>query len=145
MLQIHDLGNTSAFSSVGLLADTLVVAGETNVSIQIIGFNKVCLGQGSVRDTFQSASIVMVYRNASNGVEFTVQVEYRCSGGVWDVLYGINDTPSITFNPTATLNTNKRQDCILCISPRVSPLALAATLSSMEHCAGEFISAPPPS
>ena len=141
MLQMDDLGNSSTFSSTGLLAEALVASGEVNVSVQLVDFHMVCLGQGAMRDTFQTISVVVVYRNASDGINYTVQVEYICGIGMmwsWDILAntGQGGISSLSFNPSATLLTPRRLDCSLCVNPSIAPGTLVVT--TLEHCIGEL-------
>lgn len=125
-----DLGDTNTPSTTGLLASALAAgSGEVNPTIQILESNKVCLGQGAVRDTYGTVSLVVSYFKALN-VNLTVQVEYQCTEGVW----GFDSQPSVTTAPQASLTTVLRRDCIFCLKP-----GLGATVTPEEHCAGEFL------
>ena len=131
-LQARDLGPTTALSSTGLLASTIgATAGEaSNPNIQILEINTVCLAQGAVRDRYRSSSVVVRYRRENVG-EVIAQVEYQCANGVWDS----GSSPVVNINPTATLTTPLRSDCIICISP---VLAQTVSVTDTEHCAGMF-------
>ena len=123
-----DLGNTTASSTVGLLADILAaVDGGANPSVQILEFNTVCLSQGILQDTYTSTSVVVRYRGG-DGNESTVQVEYECSAGMWD----LSNQLAIDTMPIANLTTPVKTTCALC---RHSPQTAPGT----EHCTGTFI------
>lgn len=131
ILQPSDLGDTSAPSSVGLLAETLAAEfGTGPPSIQILEINPVCLAQGTMRDRYRSISIVVRYLRAADNMEVEVQVEYDCNNasGQWR----FNPTVAVTVNPEVTLATAVRTNCILCGNSRqVTTVEL-----NENHCAG---------
>ena len=120
MLQDDQLGNTSALSPEGLLPQALMAeSGDADpLSILILETNTVCLGQGTVRDTYRSVSVIVSYME-SNSTEVTVQVEYQCVNGSWDM-------PSVTQDPMGDLTTALRTDCALC--------NVSGPASAEEHC-----------
>lgn len=128
MLQESQLGNASALSTEGLLAAALKDQfGDVNVSLQILEANTVCLGQGSVRDTYHSVSVVVRYSEA-NDTEQLVQVEYQCTDGEW----GFGNESSVTTIPEGNVTTALRTDCSLCTVPDLSPDEVE--VSEEEHC-----------
>ena len=127
-LQSSDLGDTTAESTVGLLADTLMSFNmlAANPSVQILESNSVCLSQGS-KDKYLSTSVVVRY--TADGTESTSQVEYQCTDGAW----APDDTVFIDNSPAVTLTTPVRADCFLCVSPESAASLPAITA---EHCLG---------
>ncbi len=129
--QPSNLGNTTAPSSVGLLADMLrVSAGDTdsNPSVQIREVNVVCLVQGTVRDTYRSVSLVVRYLRASDSMEVIAQMEYQCMSGVWE----FQGSAVVTDDPLANFTTPVETDCILCIVQSAAPPL--AVVTEVEHC-----------
>ena len=126
-LRISDLGDSTAPSTQGLLA-TALATGNTNPSVQLLQFNTVCLSQGSVRDRYLSVSVVVRYRR--DGMEATAQVEFQCQNNetwIFPVQF------SAFLNPSVTLSTALRTDCVACIPQE--DIYLYVTIE--EHCAGE--------
>ena len=123
-LQNSDLGDTTAASIVGLLADTLMSVNglAANPSVQILESNTVCLSQASLKDTYTYTSVVVRY--TADGNETTSQVEFMCSSGEWVTGTVIETTPE------ASLTTPVRTDCVLCFSPTI------AASTAVEHCIG---------
>ena len=123
-LQSSDLGDTTAASTVGLLADTLMsVNGLTaNPSVQILESNTVCLSQAPLKDTYTYTSVVIRY--TADGNEVTSQVEFKCIEGEW--MTG----STVESSPEATLTTALKTECILCFNPG------EASTSIIEHCIG---------
>ena len=123
-LQSSDLGNTTAASTVGLLADTLMSVNmlAANPSVQILESNTVCLSQAPLKDTYTYTSVVVRY--TADGNEATSQVEFKCFGGEW--MTG----SAVESSPDAGLTTPVRIDCALCFSPTV------AASTEVEHCIG---------
>ena len=133
MLQKSELGDTTALSNTGLLADALAVqTGDGTVNYQLLEYNTVCLGQGTVRDTYRSISLVVRHLN-SGGTEATQQLDLQCINGNWDI-----DNFEILASSIAaadgTLTTAVRRDCFACISPT---LAGTQPFSTEEHCLSE--------
>ena len=130
-LQSSDLGDTTAASTVGLLADTLMSVNmlAENPSVQILESNTVCLSQGSVKDTYTYVSVVVRY--TADGNESTLQVSYMCSAGTWVSTFG---TYVVENNPVANFTTPLRTDCILCIDPAVAPATVVNLITEVEHC-----------
>lgn len=129
LISISDLGNITTPSSDGLLAFTLgTELGVSPPSIQILQLNKVCVAQGTVKDTFRSVSMVVRYLRESDNMEVIVQVQYNCIGGTWGFV-----NPEVTMSPTATLTTATRTDCVLCIDPA---LVAAIVVDPDTHCSG---------
>ena len=127
MLQESQLGNTTALSTEGLLAEALVISGgDADLpSVQILDHNFVCLAQGRVRDTFRSVSVVVKYKK-SDDVELEVQIDFRCTEEEWVVN---TNAVGVTHNPEANLTTPLRTDCFFCSS---DPLHF--DFSPTEHC-----------
>ena len=125
-LQSSDLGDTTAASTVGLLADTLMSVNmlAANPSVQILESNTVCLSQGPLKDTYTYTSVVVRY--TADGNEATSQVEFECIGGRGEWMTG----SAVESSPEATLTTALKTECILCFNPG------EASTSIIEHCIG---------
>ena len=133
MLRESQLGNATTLSTEGLLVDTLRSQPENaGLSLQILESHIVCLGQGRIRNTYHSVSVVVRYFGSLSRSVQAVQVDYQCIGGEW----GYDTDPSITNNPVGTQSTALRTDCSLCIKPDLSPDGVAA--SAEEHCICKF-------
>ena len=131
-IQLEDLGNTAIPSPTGLLADTLnALPGASPAMIQVLQLNEVCLGQGSMKGTYRSVSVIVEYFDMTASNNLTVQTEYQCENGLWVIM----GTPEVTTNPTGTLTTPPRTDCARCIGPLSAPVILPITPD--EHCAGK--------
>lgn len=130
-LQDSELGSTNV-PSTGLLASVIAsVSGDASSSVQIYTANKVCLGQGTLRNMYRTVSIVVdLHLAGAVNPNMTVQVEFQCTSGMW----GFGSQPSISYAPNATLATPVRTDCTICISPATAPDAVV--ISPIEHCAG---------
>ena len=144
-LQSGDLGNVTAPSPVGLLADTLRISNEAiggsgsgdtiinDLHVQILESNVVCLSQGSVKNTYSTVSVVIRY--TADGIESTSQVEYECSrtdsGPVWGVGNPVVVNDSLV---AATLTTPMRSDCSRCINPIAA--GPSSNITGVKHCSG---------
>lgn len=129
MLRQSQLGNVATLSAEGLLVDTLRSQPENaGLSLQILESHTVCLGQGTIRNTYRSVSVVVRYFGSISRSVQEVQVEYQCIGGEW----GSARDPSITKNPVGGLTSALRTDCSFCIKPDLSPDGTEA--SAREHC-----------
>ena len=118
-LREEELGGLDEPSRNGLLA---IATGE---AVQIISTNTVCLGQGTMKGTYRTVSIVIEYSSGTKETQTTVQADLQCClNGTWSI-------PVLTVSPSATLTTPRRTDCTLCTSPPT----LGAT--GLEHCAGK--------
>ena len=130
--RISDLGDTNTPSPLGLLPATLaLLRGQGFPALQILQLNIVCLSQGSVRDTYGSTSLVVQYFDAQRSTTSTIQVDYQCGeSGEW-----VNGQfASLLLFPRATLTTQLRMDCAICINPQSTQ---TYTPTAEEHCAGE--------
>ena len=126
ILQISDLGDTTTPSSTGLLPASILRNGSPPL-LQIHQLNIVCLSQGSVRDTYGSTSVVVHFFDEQRDSNSTYQVEYRCENGTWRF-------ETLILFPTATLATQLRVDCAICINPMATQ---TFDVTEDEHCAGE--------
>ena len=132
MLQASELGDNTTLSGTGLLAEALNAASQTDLTYQVLDFNTVCLAQGTVRDTYRSTSLVVMYR-PSVGDESTMQLHLQCIAGAWSELnFGSADNAISTAD--GSLTTPTRRDCLVCASP-----ALPITVTTEEHCSGKSI------
>ena len=134
MLQESELGNTTALSKTGLLTDALaVLSGNASLLYQLLEFNTVCLGQGSVRDTYRSISLIVRYAN-NGGTESTMQLHFQCRSGAWNIAAeGFGPTANAVTAAGGTLTTALRTDCYVCLDPHGLPAGL---VSMEEHCLG---------
>ena len=134
MLQESELGNTTALSNTGFLADALAVqTGDASLMYLLLEFNTVCLGQGSVRDTYRSTSLIVRFRD-SGGTEDTMQLHYQCRSGAWNIVAdGFGTSANAVTAAGGTLTTALRTDCFLCLDPSLAP---AGQVSVEEHCLG---------
>ena len=129
MLQTSELGDDTALSDTGLLADALNAGGQATLTYQLLESKTVCLAQGTVRDTYRSTSLVVRYRD-SLGVESTTQLHLQCIDGDWSTVnFGSTDNAISTAD--GSLTTPVRRDCLVCVSP-----ALPIPVSTQEHCSG---------
>ena len=124
MVQESDLGNTTEFSNVGLLADALA---DASLSYQLVQYNTVCLGQGKARDLYRSTSLVVRYLDSAGG-DKTQQLHLQCDDGTWSTSgFGVVTAAD------ATLTTSLRKDCLLCSG---SPTFLGSQ-GLEHHCLGK--------
>ena len=136
MLQESELGDTTALSNTGLLADALAaLTGDTFLSYQLLEFNTVCLGQGSVRDTYRSISLIVRYVDLG-GTESMMQLHFQCRSGAWNIVAdGFGTAANAVTAAGGTLTTALRTDCFLCLDPSLAP---AGQVSVEEHCLGTY-------
>ena len=134
MFQESDLGNTTALSNGGLLADALALqTGDATLGYQLLEFNTVCLAQGSVQGAYRSTSLIAMYRD-SGGTESTMQLHYQCRSGAWNTAAdGFGTSVNAVTAAGGTLTTALRTDCYLCLDPSLAP---ASQVSVEEHCLG---------
>ncbi len=132
MLLESELGDTTAVTGTGLLADALSLSGDAGTIVQLLQFNIVCLAQGTVRDTNRSLSLIAEYRDAG-GTVATTQLHLQCVGGTWSTNnFGSSSTAAST--PTnGTLTTTLRTDCFLCLNPS------QGGPEGEHHCRGESV------
>lgn len=98
------------------------IAGGKNITT-----NTVCLGQGAMRNTYRTTSLVIEYSTGMNSTRTSAQAEFQCMDGEWGV-------SSLHMPPDANLTTPRRTDCTLCINPDDASMAL--NVAPIEHCAG---------
>ena len=133
MLQESELGNTTVVSNTGLLADALAASNQPGDAYQLLEFNTVCLGQGSVRDTYRTTSLIVRFRDNEDN-EWTMQLHYQCNRGVWNITAdGFGSSANAVTAAGGTLTTALRTDCFLCLDPT---LASGGQTSVEEHCIG---------
>ena len=134
MLQESELGDTTALSNTGLLADALAVqTGDASTVYQLLEFNTVCLGQGSVRDTYRSISLIVRYVDLED-TESTMQLHFQCRSATWNIVAdGFGTGANAVTAAGGTLTTALRPDCFLCLDPSLAP---AGQVSVEEHCLG---------
>lgn len=128
MLQQSELGDNTTLSGSGLLAEALSVGGQNSMN-QLLQYNTVCLGQGTVRDTYTSTSLIVRYMD-SRSQEMTMQLHLQCVTGSWDINYIIGGADNALTAAGGSFNTPLRTDCLLCLAPGVGGL----TTSAEEHC-----------
>ena len=148
-LQSGDLGNITAPSPIGLLADTLRIANEdidgsgsgngsgsddtiNDLHVQILESNVVCLSQGSVKNTYSTVSVVIRY--TAGGIESTSQVEYECSRTDSGPVWGVSNPVVVNDSLIATLTTPMRTDCSRCINGIAA--GPSSNITEVEHCSG---------
>ena len=129
MLQITDLGSTTSLTSSGWLAAALSFHAAETLTYQILEYNTVCLGQGSVRDTYRSASFIVRYLDSS-GAENTVQLYLQCISGSWTT-QTLGSHQNAISTAGGDFDTALRTDCYLC-----SPPFIDARISVAEGCFG---------
>ena len=132
MLRLSDLGDNATMSGTGLLADALSATGQTSNMNQLLQYNIVCLGQGTTRDTYRTASLVVRYLD-STATERTMQLHLQCEDGAWSTDYMGSADNSLT-TADGSLSTPLRTDCLICLAP-----ASGLMVSTEEHCLGEAI------
>lgn len=130
MLEPSQLGNTTEVSDSGFVASALGATGDGTPSVQIVASNTVCLGQGTLRGSYRSISLIVRIRRSDN-TEENVQLHLQCENGQWSTNNFGFIAQSISNNPAGNLSTALRTDCIACVSP-----VIAKEVSSEEHCLG---------
>ena len=133
MLQTSDLGDTTSLSSSGWLAAALEfhTDSEDQLTYQLLEYNTVCLGQGSVRGLYRSASFIVRYLNSS-GAENIMQLYLNCIFGSWTTQTGGSHQNAIS-EAGGNFTTPLRTDCYLC-----SPPFLDNRITIEDGCFGKF-------
>ena len=151
-ITINDLGNTTSFSSDGLVAVGLLPPGESVVSIpvRIMNYTIVCDTSGNRRDTSSYVSVVVQFQcnYSSTNPTLTVcdgrsmvtrQYQFQCTNRngqpVWDVSVSGDTFFVQTLNPTATLSTPLANQCRRCIDDQQSS---STNINDTTHCDCEF-------
>ena len=133
-LQESELGNTTALSTSGLLADALAFqSGEANLALQVLEYNTVCLGQGTSRDSYRSTALVVRYLQAGES-EVISQLHLQCIAGTWST-NNFGSSQNALTDADGTLSTSLRTDCFLCLEPDSAPPG--QQFSMEHHCLGE--------
>ncbi len=131
MLLESELGDTTAVTGTGLLADALSLSGDAGSIVQLLQFNIVCLAQGTVRDTYRSLSLIAEYRDAG-GTVATIQLHLQCVGGTWSTRNFGSSSAAASTPTNGTLTTTLRTDCFLCLNPS------QGGPEGAHHCLGEL-------
>ena len=146
-ITINDLGNTTSFSSDGLVAEGLVPPGESDISIpvRIMNYTIVCDASGDRRDTSSYVSVVVLFQCdfTSTNPTLTVcdgstvvtrQYQFQCidRNGLWfPIEFGVQ-----TLDPTATLDTPLANQCRRCVDDQQFPSN--TNINDTTHCDREF-------
>ena len=126
-ITVDVLGNTTEFSTNGLLASSLQTVGEsgaTVVPVKINNYTILCDASGSRRNTSSYVSVLVDFQCSFTGgtdnlakcdgmTNITRQYQYTCSSrNEW-----INQRVVQTLNSTATFQTELNDRCRLCGDP----------------------------
>ena len=152
LITIDDLGNTTEFSTDGLVAHAIVPQGEaaSSVPVKIRDFIKVCDAAGDQINTssfvsvvvelqcdFQSSTPSLTVCSDPNNIA-TRQYQFQCieqSGQpVWGTIVSGSNLFIETLNPTANLSTPLDNQCRRCIDDQQSSRADPTT-----HCDRESL------
>ena len=152
LITIDDLGNTTEFSTQGLIARAIVPPGEAGamVPVRIRNFTRVCDAAGDRINTSSFVSVVVEFQcnfqssnprlalcNDSNNI-ITRQYQFQCTEQNGQLAWGATVSGSNLFietlNPTATLSTPLADQCRRCIDDLQSSKADPIT-----HCDRESI------
>lgn len=134
LLEARDLGNDTTSTTTGLIAASLAAMEPegTNVSIQLLDYNIVCLAQGSGRDLYRMVSVIASYMSDDDNLMVNVtQFHFECGNGAWSINV-MGDVENSISNTTLVgdLTTPLRRDCSLCVDTIPS--------SAAEHCVGMY-------
>lgn len=141
-ITIDDLGNTTAFTTDGLIARALffnVVNLEfngDNVPTLILDYRVLCESAGMLRNTISSFSALVTYQCDANTFgcdrsNQTDQFQFSCQENDWAIFVGLDDRFVITFDQTATFSTEPNDRCSMCIDDRQD-----ANSNEITHCLG---------
>ena len=161
-ITLEALGNTSSFTTSGLLSDFLVRIDAAKIMppVRVVDFNVVCHSPGPQRNTFSYASVLVQFQcklPVPNGL--ARQTQLHCDGEsvhTWQfqfmcVLSGTipssdripiwipNHLVPQTKDPTATLTTPLETRCRRCIDDRIQPHP-NTHINATTHCECEFMS-----
>lgn len=117
-LTLADLGSNVTSTTMGLISPAL----DGGPPVRIIDFNIVCLAQGTRRNTFSTASVLVQYsmdQPAETDLFFLT-----CRNGNWS-------STGAFFSPTATLSTPTNTSCFRCGFGEVTP-------EMVTFCHGKF-------
>ena len=152
LITINDLGNTTDFSTNGLVARAIVPPGEAGamVPVRIRNFTKVCDAAGDRINTSSFVSVVVEFQcdfqSASSSLAVcsdfsntaTRQYQFQCTEQngqpAWGAIVSGSNFFIQTLNPTATLSTPLADQCRRCIDDQQSSRADPTT-----HCDRESI------
>ena len=147
-ITVNDLGNTTDFSTDGLLPRAVRPPGEAveRIPVRIINYYIVCDASGMSRDTSSFASVLVQFQcNFPSGTNtladcdgttmLTRQYQFSCSGNAWDDSIAGDDLFVQTLNPSATFATPLDNQCRRCIDDQQRS---AASIDDDTHCESEF-------
>ena len=157
-ITVNDLGNTTTFSSDGLVPLAVRLPGEAvdPIPVRIIAYhNIVCDASGTSRNTFTFVSVLVQFQcNVSinmrtgtlavcDGTTMVIrQYQFSCSNLdgqiMWNAVVAGSNLFVQTLNPTATFTTPIDNQCRRCIDDRQST---NANIDPTTHCQGELKSA----
>ena len=149
-ITVNDLGNTTAFSSDGLVPLAVRLPGEAvdPIPVRIIAYHIVCDASGMSRSTSTFVSVLVQFQcNVSinmrtgtlavcDGTTMVIrQYQFSCIGQMWDTVVSGSDLFVQTLNPTATLMTPLDNQCRRCIDDQQST---DFNINPTTHCDREF-------
>ena len=133
-LTAEDLGNSTAPTANGLIAERLADDTPYSVEVQLVQYNLVCEATAGMRGRYRHVSVVAEYY--LNDSLTMSQFEFSCaSGDVWGIVVSGSSENTVTTPPDATLNSTLRRDCFLCLSPRRA----GNNNNNSEHCSGKGV------
>ena len=146
LITINDLGNTTDFSTNGLVARAIVppTEGAQRIPVRIRNFTIVCDASGDRINTSSFVSVVVELQcdsqisdpsltECDGSTVDTRQYQFQCieqnGEPVWDTIVSGSNQFVQTLNPTATLSTPLANQCRRCIDDQQSSRADPIT-----HC-----------
>ena len=136
-LRLSDLGSAVSFSKKGLLASALEYDKIESFSYKILDHNIVCLSQGSGKDKYSMASVIVSYMVQGQGKVETLkeQLHFQCINDAWSIRVFANSKLSRSSSSIqGNFRTPLRRDCWACVDMS-HPEVLVR--SDAEHCLGE--------
>jgi len=140
VLQTEELGDASAPSTTGLIADSYVNQAGDNPprpNVQLFASNIVCLAAGRMRGRYRSVSVIANFSCSgsacdNNNIAWQIaQFHLECIAGTWAASVSGSADFLITESPVGNLSTMLRRDCTLCIEPQQQP---QARVDEATHC-----------
>ena len=150
-LTVTDLGNTTAFSTTGLIPSTLVLGGEASspVPVQISNYRILCDASGSMRGTSSYVSVLVQFQcDFSSGsgnlamcdgtTMITRQYQFSCGAGdMWTTNIFSSTNYVQTLSPTATFSTTPSNQCRACVDDQQFPSN--QNIDNTTHCFRKYL------
>ena len=153
LITINDLGNTTEFSTDGLIARAIVPPTESteNIPVRIVNFTIVCDASGDRINTSSYVSVVVELQcnfastisgltDCDGSTMITRQYQFQCiednGQPIWGAIVSGSTLHVQTLNPDVTLSTPLTDQCRRCIddiqSSRADPITHCDCESSID-------------